>query len=217
VYVAAAVIFMAVIFTGCATTEGPAASKTAGALKEVPSAGADENLAEAPESGVLIHEGGRNAILFGKGYVFAVEAPEGWKLDSLTGEDGTAYAALYPEGGSWSTSDAVMYARADAKHPGFGNMQQAISEDIGTFEEESPGVFVKAADKIDTWNGLNAAEVRLFYYTYYDAVAYIEEEKAIAFIVLNTRTNGRFDDSLPAFKKLVGSYYYMGEDLKVTK
>jgi len=209
------VLFVAVITSGCATTGGQAASEAAAPLNEGAASGTDETPDDLPVSGVLFHEDGETAVIYGKGYAYAVEAPEGWTLEREY-RDGYGYLlVLYPEDAHAGMPVAFMYARADAKRPDFSDIQEAVNDDTALFEESYPGVFIKSAESQDTLHGLNSAEIRLFYYTYYEAVAYIEEENAIMLIVLHTGSNGRLEETLPAFRELVGSYYYMGDRLEL--
>jgi len=198
-----AAVCVAAIASGCATTGGTDASA------EV-APGIQETAPDTQLAGVFIHESGKNAIIFDNGCAYTVESPEGWILDNSLDVPYPS-VVFYPDRGSWKTSPAVMYTHEETKHCAIQNVQQAIYSDETVFERVNPGVFVKTAETLKTSGGVNSAEVRYYYYTSYDAVAYIEEARSIVYVILTARDAGAFEDSLPAFEKLIGSYYYIGD------
>jgi len=201
-----AAVCVAAIASGCATTGGIDASTES-------SPEIQETAPDTQQSGVLIHEDGKNAIIFEDGCVITVESPEGWILDNSLDVPYPS-VVFYPDRGSWRASPAVMYTHEEIKRCSIQNVQQAIYSDEAVFEKVNPGVFVKTAETLKTGGGANSAEVRYYYYTTYDAVAYIEEEHAIVYVILTARDAGSFEGSLPAFEKLIGSYYYIGDGMK---
>ena len=44
---------------------------------------------------------------------------------------------------------------------------------------------------------------------------YFDEEKTIPFVVMNSREKELFEDSLPSFEKIVESYLFIGDDIKI--
>ena len=160
---------------------------------------------------------GGGGIVYGKDHAFGISAPKGWILDNSSGVSQGLHAVFYPKGGSWQESPAVMYANtASRKSEGNETIEKLIAFDIGQFKSNNPDVKIADLGSFLTKDKKKAI-VKTFAYTQYEAVAYIEEETIIAMLVLTTRTEEQFKNSIPAFRELVSSYFFMTKDVRIPK
>lgn len=149
-------------------------------------------------------------ILYGKNHVFSVKAPKGWVLDNQSGVPQGLHAVFYQEGGSWENSLAVMYAQGVAKDSIAETINEFISNDSLSFFERDNSIKITNAPSLKTRRG-KLAVVKWFSYSEYEAVAYIDEEKSVAMIVLTSRNEEEFRKNYPAFEELVSSYWFIGD------
>jgi len=156
-------------------------------------------------------------LLYGEDHFFAVTAPPGWILDNKSGVSQGLHAVFYPQGGSWEHSPAVMYANGAHKDVDANQtFQQFLTFDSLQFLREQGQIKIVDAGSIKTSKG-QFALVRQFLYSQFEAVAYIDEPKIVALIVLTARSKTEFDEAYPAFKKLVESYWFISEQVTFPK
>ncbi len=159
-------------------------------------------------------------ILHGRGHVFKLTAPSGWVIDNQAGVPQGLHAVFYRAGESWQDFSAGMYANGSApekKKP--VDLGAFMHADSTYFVEAEPGVKILTAAPIQTSDGREAI-VRHFLegpYGTFEAVAYIEEETAIATIVLVTHSRDVFEQALPSFAQLVQSYQFLGTELQTIR
>jgi hypothetical protein len=165
-------------------------------------------------------EFGGGGIVYGEGYAFLLEAPKGWVLDTRSGVPDGLQAVFYPRGSSWSNSPTVMYAAwANKKKEGVTTLQQIIDKDVVRFKKDDPAMVITEGRPLKTGDGKTAL-VRLFKGDQggnFEAVAYVDEKAGVAVLVLTCRKQTAFNKALPAFEKLVSSYHFYTEDVKVQK
>lgn len=162
-------------------------------------------------SGQIKNESDANTgILYGKNHVFSLKAPKGWVLDNQSGVSQGIYAVFYEVGGSWENSPAVMYARGVAKDPIPQTINEFVSNDSLTFVERDRTIKIQDASSLKTEHG-KVAIVKWFFYSEYEAVAYIDEEKSVAMVVLTSRNEEEFKKNYPAFEELVSSYWFIAD------
>jgi hypothetical protein len=165
-------------------------------------------------------EFGGGGIVYGKGYAFLIDAPPGWVLDTRSGVPDGLQAVFYPRGSSWSESPTVMYAAwASKKKEGVTTLQQIIDKDVAKFKKGNPSIIIIESRPLKTRDGKTAL-VRLFKGDQWgnsEAVAYVDEKAGVAVLVLNSRNQAAFNKAIPAFEKLVSSYYFYTEDVKLPK
>jgi hypothetical protein len=149
-------------------------------------------------------------MLYGKNHVFAVSSPKGWVLDNQSGVSQGVHAVFYPIGGSWKNSPTVMYAHGNAKDSIPETIETFISNDSVSFVERDPSIKILDAPILKTKRG-NPAIVKWFFYSQFEAVAYIDESKSVAMIVMTARTEEEFKNNYPAFEELVGSYWFISD------
>ena len=163
-------------------------------------------------------EFGGGGIVYGEGHAFLIEAPTGWVLDTRSGVPDGLQAVFYPRGSSWSKSPTVMYAAwASKKKEGVTTLQQIIDKDVANFKKENPSMVITESRPLKTGDGKTAL-VRLFKGDQggnFEAVAYVDEKAGVAVLVLTSRNQVAFNKAIPAFEKLVSSYHFYTEDVKL--
>ena len=165
------------------------------------------------ESGISANDStlyGKSAMPYGEDYAFMVSAPKGWVLDNRSQLHGGLQLVLYPVGGSWKSSPAVMYINSyDKKVNGQETLPKVLSIDSTHFVQNAPDGKVTIEDSIET-DDHNVAVVRYFKHSgQIDAVAYIDDAKAVEMLILSCRDMRNFKNSLRAFHLFVYSYMHM--------
>ena len=148
--------------------------------------------------------------VLGRGVIFALAEPSGWKIDSESGKKDGAPVVYYPRGGSWEASSVVMYANSAIKkcQPSPA-LRSFIESEVREFKQRSPGVKISDVGSLDA----DGRKVILRKYEgdrfgNHELVAYIEEKTAIVSITISAKSAQEFKDSYPAFKELVTSYQH---------
>ncbi len=160
-----------------------------------------------------------SGIVYGEQHAFLISAPPGWILDNESAADQGIHAVFYPKGSSWDKAPAVMYANSVKKHKGAATVQEFINSDFARFKKSNPKIAISEGRPLKTEDG-KIAQVRVFkgdQWGNWEAAAYIDEPVAVVILVLSARSQEAFQKSLPAFEKLVGSYRFFTEDVKLPK
>jgi hypothetical protein len=166
--------------------------------------GADSNLSDSTES--------NTGILYGTDHAFSLTAPSGWILDNQSGVSQGLHAVFYPRGNSWKYSPAVMYGKGESKDiKANQTVEEFIAHDSVQFIQNFPTVTIEQSPAIVTRHG-KVAIVRKFIYSQNEIVAYFDEPKIVAMIVLTARSKGAFEDAYASFEQLVSSYLFMGDN-----
>ena len=161
-------------------------------------------------------EGFKSGIIYGKDHAFGLRAPKDWVLDSTSGLRDGLHAVFYPQGSSWGSGEVVMYVnvnhKGEAKQDSF---EKLVADDIAAYKKHSPNVKVTEAEPLPTARGKKAL---VKYYSgdnnrNYEAVAYVDEDKVVVFLVLTSKTKSGFESSLPAFKELISSYFFVTDNV----
>ncbi len=167
-------------------------------------------------------KGGDSGIIYGENHAFTLTTPKGWVLDSTSGRTQGLQAVFYPEGSSWQKGTVVMYAnvyqKKDVKKE---SLETVIAGDVAEYKKRSVELKVTDAEPLPTTKDARVKDKKatIKYFTgdeheNDEAVAYIDEDKVVVMLVLTARNKKDFESSLPAFKELVGSYFFLGN--KVT-
>ena len=159
-------------------------------------------------------ENGHGGIIYGHNHAFMVEAPRGWVLDTQCGVKQGLYAVFYPLGLSWATSNAVMYVNT-APRQEWQTLSSFIENDISRFKQNHPYIEVEIGSPVTTRDG-KLAETRYFSNDQWgnsEAVAYVEEDKIFALIVLTACSQKSFNTARHAFNELVKSYSFVTSDV----
>lgn len=156
-------------------------------------------------------------MVYGNDHAFYLTAPRGWVLDNSSGVNQGLYVVFYPKGGSWKTSPAVMYAyTASKKSDGNGTPEKLIFSDILQYKQNYPNVKIQNSPDLQT-KDKKIAIIRLFFYSNYESVAYIDEKPITVMLVLTARTEKDFSESFPAFQELVKSYSFLASEVQIHK
>lgn len=151
------------------------------------------------------------AIVYAEGGAFMVDAPKGWITDRKTGQQHGICCVWYPEGSTWDDAESVMYPNIVTKGPGQKTLNEFMESDLDDFREHNPELDYEIGEDIPLKDN-RLAKLRLFYNVNNgssEAVAYIDEEKIIAFIVLSSKTKKGLNDSIPLLRTALQSYSFM--------
>lgn len=159
----------------------------------------------------------QGGIIYGNGHSFVLKAPDGWVIDNKSGAPHGLHAVFYPEGSSWLGAPAMMYANTAAKDE--RTLEAFIEGDLVAFRKHTPGVKMEDAEAPAISRG---GKVVAKYFSheesgFFEMVAYIEESKVFVMLVLRAKTRKDFDASLPVFKQLVGSYFFLTKSVILLK
>jgi hypothetical protein len=155
-------------------------------------------------------------ILFGRDYAFILTEPSGWVIDSTTAKSQDLAAVMYPSGSSWKNAASVMYARVVYKDEAQPTIEKVISADVEDFLKQSTESKASDSPSIQT-RDKKQGSVKAFYdgqNKNHERVAFIDESKVVVILALSSRNKDEYEKSLPAFKSLVGSYFFLTALLK---
>ena len=155
------------------------------------------------ESGSKNH----TVILQSKGGSFVIEGPKNWIADRKVGRRLGVCCVYYPKG-SWDTAETIMYPNIVTKGPGRTTLQELMDSDLATFRKENPGMtyvdgdipFKDRTAKVRYFHGVNQGSS--------EAVAYIDEEKIVALVVLSSKTEKGLTEALPLLLGVLETYIY---------
>jgi hypothetical protein len=153
------------------------------------------------------------SMFLGRHYAFILKEPNGWVLDNSAAKSQGLQAVLYQERSSWKDAVAVMYVRVIYKDENAATREQVIKEDISDFLKQNVLSKVSESPVLSTRDKKEAL-VKEFYDASnknYESVAIIDEPKVVVILALSSRNKEAFDKSRPAFKALVGSYFFARE------
>lgn len=169
-----------------------------------------------PPAGGSPTPGTRNAVVIeGDDHLFMVGSPRGWVLDDTSGMGSRIRCVFYPVGQSWATAPTVMYV--NPLH-GFGlktrTLSAMIAESEKAFYKRAPKGRITDAGTLTTGAGKPA---RVHYFAPdgrqpVEAVTYVPEKELIMLVVLSSRTAAGFQQALPAYRELVGTYAWVGSN-----
>lgn len=193
-------IFLLLLIVSCATQQpSPAPTPTATTAPRVEAVAPQ---APAPEEGLRPNE----ILIFGHGYKFALVTPTGLLSDSELAKNLRVVAIFYPPGGSWNDALALS-ARVLEKTPTVG-LAEIVAQDEAQYKDSTPGVQISDLPSIPLSTGASA-RVRSFReepHSLNEAVAYIDQSKTVALIVLRGNSDEDFKKGMPLFEALVRSY-----------
>ena len=146
-------------------------------------------------------------ILQSKGGSFVIEGPKNWIADRKVGRRLGVCCVYYPKG-SWDTAETIMYPNIVTKGPGRTTLQELMDSDLATFRKENPGMtyvdgdipFKDRTAKVRYFHGVNQGSS--------EAVAYIDEEKIVALVVLSSKTEKGLTEALPLLLGVLETYVY---------
>ncbi len=147
------------------------------------------------------------AILQSEGGSFAIDGPKGWIADRKVGHR-LGVCCVYYAKGSWDTAETVLYPNIVTKGPGRRTLQELMDADLAKFRKDNPGMSYVDGDmpfkgrtaKVRYFHGVNQGSS--------EAVAYIDEDKIIALVVLSSKTEKGLVDALPVLLAVLETYNY---------
>jgi hypothetical protein len=148
---------------------------------------------------------GHTIVLESDGGSFAIEGPKDWIADRKVGRRLGVCCVYYPKG-SWDTAETVMYPNIVTKGPGKATLQELMDSDLAKFRKDNPGMtyvdgdmpFKNRTAKVRYFHGVNQGSS--------EAVAYIDEEKIMALVVLSSKTEKGLTDALPLLLGVLETY-----------
>ena len=167
-------------------------------------------LAPGPKTGL-------HALVYGPNHAYYIDAPPGWVVDLEQGRVNGIGVALHRERELWNTAEAVMYANAWTKDSTTPTLQAVIAADEANVRSQSPGVKIVRSAPLQTQDRKQATVDHFLGGTgrNYEAIAYIDETKVVALLVLNARSEAGFRAALPVFTRVVGSYFWRTSDVRI--
>lgn len=147
-------------------------------------------------------------MLFGKNHAFKITATAGWVIDNENAVSQGIHMAFYPKQETWAKSPVIMYGRSipTSQMP---NIKSIVDQTVRDFHRNnSPNYKSKKQNVITLPEGKKA---EIYYYSgdkwgNYEAVAYIQEQDTINYLVFNSRRKDSFDKYLSDFYETVKSY-----------
>jgi hypothetical protein len=146
-------------------------------------------------------------ILESEGGSFSIEGPKNWIADRKAGRHLGVCCVYYPKG-SWETAETIMYPNIVTKGPGQTTIQELMDSDLARFQKDNPAMSYVDGDipfnhrtaKVRYFHGVNQGSS--------EAVAYIDEEKNIALVVLSSKTEKGLTEALPLLLGVLETYTY---------
>jgi hypothetical protein len=154
---------------------------------------------------------GGAAIIYSEGGAFLIEGPTGWVVDHETGQRMSTCCVYYPEGSTWNDAETVMYPSIATKAPGQKTLKEFMDYDLADFREHNPEMNFEDGEDIPLKNH-RIAKVRYFYnvnQSSSEAVAYVDEEKIIALVVVSSKTKKGLNETIPLLRSALQTYAYM--------
>lgn len=151
------------------------------------------------------------SIVYSQGGAFMVDGPRGWTIDRENGQQHGLCCVYYPKGSTWDDAETVMYPNIATKRPGQETLEKFMAADLKDFRDHNPEMKFENAEDVPLKNK-RVAKVRLFYNVNqgsFEAVAYVDEEKIIALVVLSSKTKKGLNNSIPQLRSVLQSYSYM--------
>jgi hypothetical protein len=154
---------------------------------------------------------GGAAILYAEGGAFLIDGPPGWVVDRETGQKIGTCCVYYPEGATWDNAETIMYPSIATKGPGLNTLKEFKDSDLEDFRDHNPEMSFEDGEDVFLKNH-RTAKVRYFYNVNHgssEAVAYVEEEKIIAVVVVSSKTKKGLNESIPLLRSALQTYSYM--------
>lgn len=154
---------------------------------------------------------GPGAIVYAEGGAFMIEGPSGWVADHDTGQQMGICCVFYPKGSNFDDAETVIYPNIATKGPGQATLKEFMEYDLSEFREHNSGMTYDDADDIQI-KSKRIAKVRYFHGVNKgssEAIAYINEDKIIAVLVVSSKTQKELNDAIPLFRGMLQTYAYM--------
>ena len=154
---------------------------------------------------------GPGVIVYSEGGAFMIQGPNGWIADSETGQRLGICCVFYPKGSTWDNAETVIYPNIATKRDKQKTLKEFMDNDLSDFRQNNPSM------KYDDGPGIalkdnRVAKVRFFYGVNKgssEAIAYIDEEKVIALVVVSSRTQTALNGAMPLLREMLQTYSHM--------
>jgi hypothetical protein len=159
---------------------------------------------------------GGGVILYSQGGAFMISGPKGWTTDRETGARIGTCCVFYPEGETWHDAETVLYPSIATKGPSQQTLNEFMSSDLDDFRSHNPAMTYEDGKEIPLKHG-RSAKIRYFYNVNRgssEAVAYIDEDKIVALVVMSSRTKTGLNKNMPLLETTLNSYAYMNVKFK---
>ena len=156
-------------------------------------------------------ENGGSPLLYVDGGGFFIDTPKDWIIDRQVGEQLGTCCVFYPKGSTWGDSTVVMYPSIVKKGPGKQSAREFMESDLAEFRKHDPGMSYEDAEDFPL-KLKRVARIRMFYDVNHgssEAVAYVEEEKIIAVVVVSSKTKKDLKEAIPLLQSALETYTYM--------
>ena len=138
-----------------------------------------------------------SGLIYGADVGYLLTAPEGWHMDNKSGNPMGLPVIFYPQGQTLESTKTTIYSVA-AKYSRGESFADFLKRDADAFKKQYPGISVIEVEEIHISNNdqIRTAAVRNFFNerdSRYEAVAYIDEAKAVPIVVLNSKSKKDFE------------------------
>ena len=144
----------------------------------------------------------------GRGLIFALAAPAGWKMDTIAGEKDGLPVVFYPVGKTWSGDQTAIYANTAPKacEP-TPDLKSFISQDLRESKQRDPGLVVGDLGTMNV-DGLTTVLKKLTgdRHGNVEAIAYVDATDTFVSIILSAKSAQEFKASYAAFRAVVSSF-----------
>lgn len=156
-------------------------------------------------------ENGQGIIVYSEGGAFMIQGPTGWVADSERGQRLGICCVFYAEGATWDDAETVIYPNIATKRPGQNTLKEFMDYDLSGFRESNPAMTYEEGPDIPLRNHA-VAKTRLFHGVNKgssEAIAYIDEDKVIALVVVSSRTQKGLNAAMPLLREMLQTYSHM--------
>lgn len=154
---------------------------------------------------------GPGVIVYSEGGAFMIQGPKSWIADSETGQRLGICCVFYPKGSTWDDAETVIYPNIATKADGQKTLKEFMENDLSDFRQNNPSMKYEDGPDISLKNN-RVAKVRFFYGVNKgssEAIAYIDEEKVIALVVVSSRTQTALNGAMPLLREMLQTYSHM--------
>jgi hypothetical protein len=168
-------------------------------------------------------------MIYGKDHFLSVCSPRGWVFDNgnpAMARNGV-FATFYRTEFTFEEAMArhtIMYVNVVPKAEGQQSASELMKEDLENTKRKSPNMAIEPAKPIVIPADKGTASIQVPVQTYlndyrggYESVAYVENDKTIAMIVISSVSNDLLRQDYPDFVVLVQSYRFFGSNVTIHK
>ena len=144
------------------------------------------------------------------GFSYSFKTPANWVVDPVAVNDERLKVAYIPASKTWATSDVKIFSnivKLDAAKK--ETIENVMDFDAANYKRSNGEVYIAEGDPVAIGTGsLYARVVKVIGSKQgWQAIAYVNEDKAIPFVILSCATKAEFESNYDLFEKLVASYH----------